>query len=422
MRRVACAVAIAALFAVPLVGGVPGAASATVTEPPITIGANQTHLMVTYRGNGHGHGMSQWGAFGAATMRRTYQQILAFYYPRTVFRTAPTSARIRVLLTDAGSSTMVQAQSGLLVSGVASALKTTNVLRYRLVANTGTGLNLQRLSNAKGAHWLTIHANLANNAEFHRTGYAAVRLYLSDGTSTSYYGVLRAVRASPSGTSGGVQTVNRLTYDKYVQGVVPRESPASWPAAATDAQAVAARTYGDFEVHNSAPGSSYDICDTSSCQVYGGHVHYNHDGTVRWTDFPKAAADTSNKILKYAGQPVFAQFSASNGGWLVAGDPPQPYLVAKADPYDIAKYDPYINAVVDPPLSVKAVANRLGLTKLTELTLTRDGHGTWGGRVVGGTVTGTGVGGQPVSIDITGGQLQSALALGTTWVQITPAA
>jgi SpoIID/LytB domain protein len=417
MRRAVRAAALAALCATALIGPIPAQASAAVADAPIVIGANQKHLTVTSNGNGHGHGMSQWGAFGAATAGKTYPRILAFYYPGAVFRTSPTSARIRVLISDAGSTTMVQAQSGLLVSGVSSPLPTKNILRYRLVANTGTGLNLQRLSNAKGAHWLTIHSNLANNAEFHRTGYASTRLYLSDG-STSYYGVLRAVRVSAKGTAGGVQTVNRLTYDKYTQGVVPRESPASWPAAATDAQAVAARTYGDFEVHNAAPGSSYDICDTSTCQVYGGHIHYNSDGSVAWTDFPKAAADTSNKVLKYAGASIFAQYSASNGGWTAAGNPPQPYLIAQADPFDIAKYDPWINKVQT--VSVSAVAQRLGLDTLTQLTLTRDGHGAWGGRVLDGTVAGTGVGGQPVTIDISGGQLQSALGLGTTWVRIVP--
>ncbi len=418
MHRPLRAVAVIALSAAALAASVQGSASASVTEPPITIAANQLHLTVTYRGNGHGHGMSQYGALGAANAGLTFPKILAFYYPGTALRTTPTSARIRVLLSQAGTTTMVPAQSGLLLTGMSTPLKTTNILRYRLVANAGTGLDLQRLSNVQGAHWLTIHANLPNNTEIHRVGYAATRLWLSDGTSTSYYGVLRTVRVSPQGTTGGVQTVNRVTYDKYTQGVVPRESPASWPAAATDAQGVAARTYGDFEVRNSAPGSIYDICDTSQCQVYGGHVHYNHDGTIAWTDFPKAAIDTSNRVLRYAGQPVFAQFSASNGGWTVAGDPPRPYLVAKADPYDIAKYDPYINAVRT--VSTSAVATRLGLKTISALTLTRDGHGVWGGRVLTGTVAGTGVGGQQVSIDITGGQLQSALVLGTTWVRITP--
>src|SRR5689334_14718908 len=40
----------------------------------------------TLRGHGwgHGHGMSQYGAYGAAKVRGlTYQQILDFYYPHT---------------------------------------------------------------------------------------------------------------------------------------------------------------------------------------------------------------------------------------------------------------------------------------------------------------------------------------------------
>ena len=51
-----------------------------------------------------------------------------------------------------------------------------------------------------------------------------------------------------------------LPIDRYVQGVVPREVPAEWPAQAVRAQAVAARTYAAFE--REAATSYYDICDT----------------------------------------------------------------------------------------------------------------------------------------------------------------
>jgi len=110
-------------------------------------------------------------------------------------------------------------------------------------------------------------------------------------------------------------------------------------------------------------------------------------------------------------QPVFAQFSASNGGWTVAGT--QPYLVAKQDPYDIATYDPYINA--KKTITVASLAKAFGLPKLTKLVITRDGHGTWGGRVL--TVSaynGT------THVDKDGAFLQGALGLGTTWIQLTP--
>ncbi len=67
----------------------------------------------------------------------------------------------------------------------------------------------------------------------------------------------------------GQNTINALPLDDYVKGVVPREMPTSWEAAAVRAQAVAARTYAAFDraAHSTR---SYHTCDTTSCQVYGG--------------------------------------------------------------------------------------------------------------------------------------------------------
>ena len=52
-------------------------------------------------------------------------------------------------------------------------------------------------------------------------------------------------------------------------GVVPYEMPTSWHQQALRAQAVAARTYGAF-LRAQNRSRYYQICDTTSCQVYGG--------------------------------------------------------------------------------------------------------------------------------------------------------
>ena len=386
---------------------------ATTPTQTIAISATQKHLTVVSRGNGHGHGLSQYGALGAANAGLKYPAILFFYYPKTKLGTVPPSATIRVRLSLSGGATTIAALSKTVVTGVTGALPITGVARYRLVANSGTGLKLQKLGSSPGATWQdTAYPTLPNNAEFRRTDGSSQLLYLTDGTSTRYYGALRAVRVNASGTAGGVRTINRVSYDRYVQGVVPNEMPTSWPAAATEAQAVAARTYGDYAAHHPA-SSYYDICDNSGCQVYGGHVHYNSNGTVAFRDYPPAAQNTAGQVLSYNDGPVFAQFSASNGGWTVDGG--QPYLVAKQDPYDIAKYDPWINKTKS--VTVASLASAFGLPKLTKLVITRDGHGTWGGRVLGvAGYNGT------THVDKDGFFLQNALGLGTTWIQLTPTA
>src|SRR3954447_11959346 len=61
-----------------------------------------TRYWIKGAGFGHGIGMSQYGAYGMATVGRNYQQILAHYYRGTVVSMSPTRS-IRVLL-QAGQS------------------------------------------------------------------------------------------------------------------------------------------------------------------------------------------------------------------------------------------------------------------------------------------------------------------------------
>ena len=137
-----------------------------------------------------------------------------------------------------------------------------------------------------------------------------------------YSGFLRAARATATSTSR--DTVNVVTLDSYVKGVVPYEAYTSWQPAALQAQAVAARTYAAFERADNED-RYYQICDTSSCQVYGGV-----DKEVQSTN--DAVDATAREILTYDGGPAFTQFSASSGGWTSAGG--YPYLPEKADPWD----------------------------------------------------------------------------------------
>src|SRR5205807_7041591 len=73
-------------------------------------------FVIEMRGIGHGHGMSQYGARGAALQAKTYKQILAFYYPKTTLATVP-GAAIRVRLSGSGTTTTVAAFPHLEVTG-----------------------------------------------------------------------------------------------------------------------------------------------------------------------------------------------------------------------------------------------------------------------------------------------------------------
>src|SRR5579862_6987966 len=70
-------------------------ATALAFAPAAHAGAN---LYITGAGNGHGIGMSQYGAYGDARHGWTYQHILGHYYQGTALRTTSTSRIVRVLL------------------------------------------------------------------------------------------------------------------------------------------------------------------------------------------------------------------------------------------------------------------------------------------------------------------------------------
>lgn len=385
-----------------LVSG-PAAAATEVYQFP----ASGT-VTVHGNGNGHGHGLSQYGARGAAIAGLSAAEIVNFYYPGTTLTVEPASTTMRVWIAGAGGNTCIAATAGLSVTGVIGTLPTAGINRYRLVPFGPSGLKLQKGtgSGCTGSGWSVVATFPTPQVDF-STSAGFVRTYRSDGTSTDYRGSIGAVRSGD-----GEITVNRLGLDAYAMGVVPREMPASWQPAATQAQAIAARTYGMFERAQNA-GRLYDICDYDQCQVYGGMTHYDAAGNVLWRDEPSVVTGNSNKVLTYKGAAAFTQFSASNGGWTVDGG--QPYLVAKADPYDNATSgDPYLNWSAQ--VSQSQVAGYFGLSRVTAIEITsRDGHGQWGGRVLAGYIDGVDAGGATRHIAATGFAMQSAMGLKTNW-------
>jgi len=187
------------------------------------------------------------------------------------------------------------------------------------------------------------------------------------------------------GTGG--RTVNRLSMEDYVRGVVPAEMPTSWLPDAVRAQAVAARSYAARLQASARTGAGYDVCDTSSCQVYRGLASTaGHRRTVFETSGGNAAVlATDRTILTYAGRAALTQFASSNGGASAKGD--FPYLVAQLDPYDgLVVANSWSQKV-----SAASIARRWPLAgTVRQLRVTgRDGSGRWGGRVTSVTIVGS---------------------------------
>lgn len=306
--------------------------AATSASADDTVTPADGNVVVTGHGWGHGRGMSQYGAYGAARKGLQVDEILGFYYPGTTLGVVPNST-LRVLISsDSDGKLHFRRASGLVVSD--SSGKTVKLssskkyTKWRISRSGSTRVLSYRNSKGKYVKYANpLGATLAWSVKNTRTG--SVKLSMPDGSTRTYPGTL-ALNFSGSQSI----TVNNVPLETYLRSVVPAEMPASWGSAnnggieAVKAQSVAARTYAVRTRTNKAVGSAYDICDTSSCQVYKPLDYRNPISDA-------AIKATAGKVVLHEGRPAFTEFTSSNGGWSAGGD--YPYLQARRDPYDPAK-------------------------------------------------------------------------------------
>ena len=399
------------------VGADPGTVAGETGYPVPSTGA----YSVTGRGWGHGLGMSQHGAQGAALTGATGTAILNFYYPTTVTARIP-SGPIRVLLVEfGGPAVTVTGGRGLAVrDGATGRVYPLGAAPFWRVALTGTRYRVQRYLDARRG-WantaLAGHPDFAGPLRFQ--GSVALRAVLPAGGSWLLDGTLTAVRTTPPTAAGGqLAVINTVPMEAYVAAVTVRESPASWRPAALQAQAVAARTYAAYRRRGAAAaGASSDLCDTTSCQVYRGRAQYNKAGTLVGGlpgSVTAAAAATAGQIRTYRGRPIYAAYSSSNGGWTVA-DTKVGYLPARPDPYDALDGNHMHRWTATlPATALERCFPALGA--LTRLVVTaRDGNGEWGGRLQTLRLEGARAG-VATRVAITGVQLRFCAKLRSTWL------
>jgi len=124
--------------------------------------------------------------------------------------------------------------------------------------------------------------------------------------------------------------INRLPIDDYVAGVINAEMPASFPAEAQKAQAVASRTYALYNAQHPVKSGLYDVYADTRSQVYGGVGRETAAGRA-------AVRATAGEILFHGDRPILAYFDSNNGGKTAdpayVFDEPRPYLAASDDPY-----------------------------------------------------------------------------------------
>jgi SpoIID/LytB domain protein len=405
-----------------LVALAPSASAEVIVRPSDGV------LRVKGHGWGHGRGMSQWGAHGAASKGLSYQQILAFYYPGTTRSTQGNLSLTVRVTTDTDGITEVQAPipgNAATPSGtlrVASGSNSTardlptdlGATRWRTSTSMdGTTSTLQYLSSTAGnVTWknydlLGTGTPLKAPVTFSSsTGH--VRLLL--GSSSPYY---RDYIGSVTGAryNGTHYSIVRTTMETYLRGVVPAEMPASWEAAAVQAQSVAARTYATNQRASSPSSRPYQTCDSTACQVFHGYADYTTSGALKTARTNSLSDDaivkTVGVILTYGGAAAFTEFSASNGGYSVAGS--VPYMVAKPDPYD-GVYPSSAHDWTDSITIAALEAKHPSIGTLSTISVDRDGRGDWGGRPDYVTLSGSGG-----SVRLTGSTFSSEAGFKNRW-------
>lgn len=345
-------------------------------------------FQVVGSGWGHGRGMSQWGAFQAATEGATFDQILSFYYPGTVLLSLP-AASVRVLIAgDTGRDLVVRATPGLTAQQAGSdpvvlpgapAGCATEATRWRVRAD-GSSLRL----DAHCGQWVSVDRVAGPSLTFASPdGIVATQ---NGSVRRGYRGVITATQLG----ARSVRVVNTVPMEEYLRAVVPAEVSPSWPDAALQAQAVAARTYAARELVGRA-AKDFDVYDSTRSQAYPGAVWYDAAWRVarqrEHVRTDQAIAATAGLHVTVEGAPVLTQFSASNGGATAAS--PLAHMIVVADGWDA-------RATRNPRLSwtrtvtAAALAKRFKLGTVTAIeVLGREGQGQWGGRVTALRVVGT---------------------------------
>ena len=416
--------------------------AAPAAHAELAPGQTPASILVYGRGNGHGRGMSQYGSLGWATVfNRTWQEILNFYYEgATLSQLTETDAgltpngvmSVRLTNLDNRQTATVSDNSTLVLQGdpvpgrrwaalVAREIPGTRG-SYRVWGSTArTCPNATRTPEESGfvqvadlSPTVRISSNLSNDPSAAVVPNDMVGVCEPGGSVRYYRGVVVAL----NGSDGENRTINEVTLDDYLRGVVPRESPASWADAANGAgmnalraQSVAARSYGLAEKRYSYAKS----CDTQSCQVYGGAaIRDKVNGSIIVLEDIRtntAISDTSGWIMRNAnGTVTRTEFTSSNGGRTAGTTFPM-----KVDDGDIAadSADLLWSTVISAETFEKRYPE-IGV--LVSVVTTHDGlGGDWGGYATSVAINGT-----AGTKTLSGWDFRSTFGLRAPWYNTTP--
>lgn len=303
------------------------------------------------KGWGHGIGLSQWGAQGWAEgvtgVRRAGEQIVTKYFPGATLAAQPITLPFRVLLSAPSTGCVGRTIDDIARMHSAGGMRLVNNLDPSVVYfDVGPDQAVRIWTDGDGLF-----------ARDERTGgsvrlngdesFALVPTKFWDPIAIDQKGLAYRGNLMFQVRDGeALRVVNYVSSDDYMQGSLPSEMPSQWQMEALRAQAITGRTYAAWR-QATAGDRTWDVRDDTADQCYGGHSAESARTT-------SAVASTAGLILTYAGAPIRALYSSSDGGMTEnvgcvldaerVGSTWQckdgwPYLAAIQDPADLAAYD-----------------------------------------------------------------------------------
>lgn len=307
----------------------------------------------TFTGSGYGHGvgMSQIGARGMALESATATEILTHFYPGTAVLPTSDSQIIRInighrqrdaLMTlrplDPKQSTPPQLtlfSERLAFGQTATESQTIGTYLSDITLNLASRSDSIEVSRSSK---LAKYSALAPARQWtiRWDSGTVVSVRTKERTYLIRYGQINLAHVAGAGSEGQMEiTASMRLGDEYLYGL--GEVPSSWPAAALDAQAIAARTFALTKMRSIRKSCDCNIYSTTKDQNFVGFSKESEPiYGIRW----KRAVDrTRGLAVLFDGQPIQAFYFSSSGGMTqdikdVWGSE-FPYLVNRPDTWSV---------------------------------------------------------------------------------------
>jgi SpoIID/LytB domain protein len=372
---------------------------------PVALGRDGEDFTFFGSGFGHGLGMSQWGAYGLSLDGWGPAEILTHFYSGTNVSMAQSPPdRLRIGLAQSRDSVRLEAQDGDVeirlndhrAGEVVATIPSGQTWRVRVAGDE------YRILDAGGVTVDLVGGPATPIFAVFQPHGARVRIPEAGHTYNRgwiEFGLHGCTRAC------GMRLVLEITPQEYLYGL--GEVPSSWPVAALEAQAIAARTYAFTKA---AASQHRSVCDcalyaSSFDQVYAGwDKEAGLDGD-RWVE---AVDQTKDRVVMDGGTTIQAYYMSSSGGFTednenVWGGTPIGYLRGVCDPGDYTSENP--SAIWEITYGATRVTKELKLGIGTVVGFADAVRGI-SGRIISITVNG-----ENGSTPISGATLRSALGL-----------